>query len=222
MNEIRVLVADDEALVRNALRLFVDNAEGLVVVGEAADGEEAVSLALAYSPDVVLMDIQMPHVNGIEATARLSTAVPSARVLAVTTFSSEKHIVSALQAGASGYLIKDTAPDALVQAIRDVHDGKSVLSPTISRELVLAVRNTADRIDRLTEHLSRETMALTPREYSVVQLLAQGLSNNEIANRLVLSEATVKSNLGRVIQKWGVRDRVQVLIHAAREGIVSL
>ncbi|MGO2663709.1 response regulator [Mycetocola reblochoni] len=217
-----MLIADDEALVRNALRLFVDNAAGMSVVAEATTGAEAVSRARAVQPDVILMDIQMPTVDGIDATAQLVATLPGARVLAVTTFASEKYIVAALRAGASGYLIKDTAPDALVQAIRDIHEGRAVLSPDISRELVHTVRQPNDRIDRLTEHLSRDATTLTPREYSVVRLLAEGLSNSEIAERLVISEATVKSNLGRVIQKWGVRDRVQVLIFAAREGIVSL
>lgn len=216
-----MLIVDDETLVRHALRLFVDSAEDLTVVGEARDGSEAISMSAALKPEVILMDIQMPGMNGIDATAHIMEAQQDMKVLAVTTFSSEKHVVSALRAGASGYLVKDTSPEEILESIRRVHDGKAVLSQRISRQLIKAVRESEDRLERLTQHVNNESAALTSREHSIIQLLAEGLSNAEMGARLHLAEATVKANLRRITQKWGVRDRVQVLIRAAREGIVS-
>lgn len=217
-----MLIADDEALLRQALRLFVDSADDLVVVGEARTGLEAVTLCAALSPAVVLMDIRMPGMSGIEATAKIVEAQPEVKVLAVTTFSSEQHVVPALRAGATGYLVKDTTPEVLLASIRDVHEGKSVISPRVSRQLVESVISSEERIERLTQHLHEDTSSLTPREHSVIQLLAKGMSNAEIGRHLHLSEATIKANLRRVMHKWNVRDRVQVLIRAAQKGIVSL
>lgn len=215
-----MLIADDEALVRHALRLFVDNAPDLTVVGEAHDGSQAVSMSAALRPSVILMDIHMPGLNGIEATERIVAAQPEVKVLAVTTFSSEKHVILALQAGASGYLVKDTTPEEILRSIRDVHDGKSVLSQQVSRQLIRTVR-ASDAKGRLAFR-SNEKTRLTRREESVVELLAEGLSNSEIGSHLFISEATVKANLRRIMGKWGVRDRVQVLIYAARSGLVVL
>ncbi|MGO2139474.1 MAG: response regulator [Leucobacter sp.] len=222
MIPLPVLIADDEALLRQALRLFVDSADDLVVVGEARTGLEAVTLCAALSPAVVLMDIRMPGMSGIEATAKIVEAQPEVKVLAVTTFSSEQHVVPALRAGATGYLVKDTTPEVLLASIRDVHEGKSVISPRVSRQLVESVISSEERIERLTQHLHEDTSSLTPREHSVIQLLAKGMSNAEIGRHLHLSEATIKANLRRVMHKWNVRDRVQVLIRAAQKGIVSL
>lgn len=196
---MRVLIVDDEALVRHALRIFLESAPATVVAGEAVNGTEAVEQYRMLQPDVVLMDIQMPVMNGIEATEMITAEYPDARVLAVTTFSSESHVISALRAGASGYLVKD--------------------SPRITRGLIAAVRDTANPNGHVA--LSR-AQALTERELSIVVFLAQGMSNAEIAQALHLSEATVKSNLGRIMNKWDVRDRVQVLIHAVRTNLVTL
>lgn len=219
MDVVRVLIADDEALVRHALRIFVNSAEHTTVVGEATNGAEAVERCRDLEPDVVLMDIQMPTMNGIEATAAIVEDQPCIRVIAVTTFSSERHVVAALRAGASGYLVKDTTPDMLVESIIDVHEGKSILSPQITRELIIAVR---DGMNASSATVTTGPAALTERELSIVRLLAKGRSNAEIARDLHLSEATVKANFGRIMNKWSVRDRVQVLIHAVRTDLVTL
>lgn len=216
---MRVLIVDDEALVRHALRIFLESAPATAVAGEAVNGAEAVEQYRALQPDVVLMDIQMPVMNGIEATKIISAAYPNARVLAVTTFSSEGHVVAALGAGACGYLVKDTHPDEIVSAILDVHADRFVPSPCVTRGLITAVRDMANPDGHIA--LSHG-QALTERELSIVKFLAQGLSNAEIAHALHLSEATVKSNLSRIMTKWDVRDRVQVLIHAVRTNLVRL
>lgn len=214
-----MLVADDEALIRHALRVFIESSEALEVVGEAVNGAEAVELAATLVPDVVLMDLQMPVMDGPTATALIVGRVPLARVLAVTTFSSRRHVVAALRAGASGYIVKDSRPDEVIAAVHDVHAGRSALSPQVARQLIDTVRGATAQEGLLmlsvTEHL-------TPRELSIVELLAQGMSNAEIGRALHVSEATVKANLGRVMTKWSVRDRVQVLVHAVRAGLVSL
>jgi len=213
----RVLIADDEALMRKALKVFVDAAPDMEVVGEAADGIAAVHLASELQPDVVLMDIQMPRMDGVEATKGVIAASPRTRVVAVTTFSSQRYVVPALRAGASAYLVKDTEPAALVAAIRDALDGTCTLSPQVTAELVSSLRESPEPpvpVD-LPEH-----ERLSERELDVVRLLGQGLSNAEIAKELHLSEATVKTHLSNVMTKWGVRDRVQVLVRAARSGIV--
>lgn len=217
MEPIRVLVADDEALVRHALRVFVNTGDNMRVVGEASDGEEAVAAAIRLMPDVVLMDIQMPRISGVEATRHITTALPSVRVIAVTTLSTERYVVPALRAGASGYLVKDTEPDAIIAAIRDVQAGRTIISPSITRDLIMTLRS-----DHLIETtLRHEVDPLTPRELSIVQLIARGRSNAEIARDLHLAEPTIKANLGRVMTKWAVRDRVQVLIYAITNNVVT-
>lgn len=218
MNLIRVVIADDEELMRHALRIFVDSGERTTVVGEAATGHDAIVLCRELRPDVVLMDMQMPGVNGFQATSEISMICREAKVLAVTTFSAEGYVAAALRAGAAGYLVKDTSPEMLVRSIIDVHEGRAPLSPQIARSLILSVRHhegTAPGGIPPEEEL-------TPREKSIVKLLAKGMSNAEIATALHLSEATVKANFGRLMTKWDVRDRVQVLIRAAKAGLVSL
>lgn len=216
---IKVLVVDDEALVRHALRIFVDSSELLEVVGEATNGVEAIQQCQALAPDVVLMDIQMPRMNGIEAIRAVTSAMPEVKTIAVTTFSAERHIVAALQAGASGYLVKDSSPDAVIQAILDVAEGRSALSPQVTRELVSMIQgDTGSPLVRVLTQLE----PLTARELSIVEKLALGKSNAEIADDLHLAEATVKANLHRVMRKWDVRDRVQVLITAVRRGLVTI
>lgn len=214
-----MLIADDEALVRHALRVFVDADELLEIVGEARDGAEAVALCASLRPDVVLMDLQMPVLGGVNAIAEAIRMQPELKALALTTFSSERHVVSALRAGAAGYLVKDTSPDEIVAAIKDVQAGQSVLSARVTRELIGAVRNGSEADGRL---ILEGGQTLTERELASVRLLARGMSNAEIARELHISEATVKSNLGRIMTKWEVRDRVQVLIRAVRLGLVSI
>lgn len=215
----RVLIADDEALMRHALAVFVRNADDMEVVGEASDGASAVHLCTELRPDAVLMDMQMPGMDGVEATSRIHAAFPHVRVIAVTTFSSIGYVVPALRAGASGYLVKDTDPAELVQAIRDVMDGSCVISPSVTHELIASLREGAPAapVEELAEH-----EVLSDRELEVVKLLGRGMSNAEIAAELHLAEATVKTHLGHVMAKWGARDRVQTLIRAARANIVQL
>lgn len=215
---IRVIIVDDESLVRAALRVFLESSDGFELVGEADNGADAITLVRATQPDVVLMDVQMPIMDGIEATQRLTREFPGLKIVALTTFSTERVIVPMLSAGASGFLVKDTSPDRILDAARLAHEGGYVLSPRVAKELVTSVQSGAASA---TRELGREE-ELTERELEVVTLLAQGMSNAEIAAAMYVSEATVKSHLGRITAKWGVRDRIQVLIRATQLGLVTL
>lgn len=215
---IRVMVVDDQLLMRGALEHFVSSAEGLVLVGAAANGVEAVAGVQKLAPDVVLMDLQMPEMDGVEATRVITERWPSVRVLAITTFSSEHYLVPALQAGVQGYIAKDSRPEDVIEGIRKVSLGDAVFSPHIMHELIDTVRAQQTRsVVALAEHEH-----LTPRELDVVRELAEGKSNAEIGEALFLAEATVKSHLGKILEKWQVRDRVQVLVRAAQAGIVRI
>jgi DNA-binding NarL/FixJ family response regulator len=215
---IRLLIVDDQELVRTGFRLFLETQDGLEVVGEAGDGREAVERARELRPDVVLMDIRMPHMDGVEATARLTEAgiEPPPRVLVLTTFDLDEYVFGALRAGAAGFLLKDASRERLVEAIRVVHGGDALLSPSITRRLV---EDFAARTDPL-EPPSALLDELTPREREVLVLVARGLSNGEIAERLVVTEATVKSHVGNLLLKLGLRDRVQAVVFAYEHGIV--
>lgn len=215
---MRALIVDDEALVRSALRVFLQGADDIVVVGEASDGDDALQLIEGSRPDVVLMDVQMPRMNGVEATTKLKARFPAVHVIALTTFSSESALIPMLRAGASGFLVKDTDPDDIVEAVRQARDGEYVLSRRVTSQLVSSVLESPP----LTSVQLGASEQLTPRERDVVELLAQGKSNAEIAKALFLSEATVKAHLGQVMAKWGVRDRVQALIRAVQAGIVTI
>lgn len=215
---VRALIVDDEALVRSALRVFLQGADDIVVVGEASDGDDALQLIEGSRPDVVLMDVQMPRMNGVEATTKLKARFPAVHVIALTTFSSESALIPMLRAGASGFLVKDTDPDDIVEAVRQARDGEHVLSRRVTSQLVSSVLESPP----LTSVQLGPSEQLTPRERDVVELLAQGKSNAEIAKALFLSEATVKAHLGQVMAKWGVRDRVQALIRAVQAGIVTI
>ncbi|MEN2737888.1 response regulator transcription factor [Microbacterium sp. X-17] len=217
MSSIRVLVADDEKLIRAALRVFVSSAEDIELVGEAVDGADAVAKSRRSVPDVVLMDLQMPVMDGIEATAAIATELPDVRVLVLTSLASDRRIVEALRAGASGYLLKDTSPEDVIAAIHAAHRGDTILSPRLARALVSAVQDSDDR-----SRSAPSSGDLTEREMSIVRLLATGRANAEIASTLHLAETTVKANLSRIMRKWALRDRVQVLIHAVRLGLVQL
>ena len=183
------------------------------------NGGEAVDRSARIAPDVILMDLQMPMMGGIAATESITGSQPDVRVLALTTFSSERHVVSALRAGATGYLTKDTPPEQLIEAILDVNVGEFVLSPQISRKLAEAVR-AAGSGRRL--QVGPEYTQLTARELDIVRLLSEGMSNAEIGRSLSIAEPTVKATLGRIMAKWNVRDRVQVLIRAVQTGLVNL
>lgn len=215
---IRVIIVDDESLVRAALRVFLESSEDFELVGEAENGADAVTLVRAVRPDVVLMDVQMPTMDGIEATRRLTQEFPGIKIVALTTFSAERVIVPMLSAGASGYLVKDTSPDRILDAARLAFEGGYVLSPRVAKELISSVESNEAAPARA---LGRDE-ELTEREHEVVALLAQGMSNAEIAAAMYVSEATVKSHLGRITAKWGVRDRIQVLIRAAQLRLVTI
>jgi DNA-binding NarL/FixJ family response regulator len=215
---IRLLIVDDQELVRTGFRLFLETKDDLEVVGEAGDGEEAIELAHDLRPDVILMDIRMPRMDGVEATARLTASrlKPPPRVLVLTTFDLDEYVFGALRAGAAGFLLKDAPRERLVEAIRVVHAGEALLSPSITRRLV---EDFAARTDPL-EPSAALLEELTPREREVLVLVARGLSNGEIAKRLVVTEATVKSHVGSLLMKLGLRDRVQAVVFAYEHGIV--
>ena len=213
---IRVLLVDDQALVRGGLAMIVDAQPDMVVVGEAADGAEALDLARRTSPDVVLMDLRMPGVDGIEATRRLVDAGSRARVLMLTTFDLDDDVFRAMRAGASGFLLKTAPPRQLTAAVRDAMEGDTLVSPAITRRLVEEfVRRPRPGVDG-PPGLDQ----LTPREVEVLRLVARGLSNAELAAELIVSEATAKSHVARILMKLGLRDRVQAVVLAYEAGVV--
>jgi len=215
---IRIVVADDEELVRAGFRMMLDSKPDLDVVGEAADGAEAVEIARRLQPDVVLMDIRMPGMDGIEATRRISeldTGAPI-RVIVLTTFDDDEYVYGSLRAGASGYLLKDTPPAELVRAVHEVVEGRSLLSPSVTRKVIERFASAPGADPVLLERVGR----LTERETDILKLVAQGLSNAEIGRRLFVSEATVKTHVSRVLFKLEVRDRVQAVAVAYETGLV--
>lgn len=216
---IRVLLADDQELIRIGLRLFLETQEGIEVVGEAQDGAEAVARAAELRPDVVVMDIRMPVLDGVAATARLTAPgrdhTPG--VLILTTFDLDEYVYGALRAGAAGFLLKDAPRHRLLEAIRVVHAGDALLSPTVTRRLVQEFAARPAVAGRPSPLLD----ALTPREREVLVLVARGLTNGEIGEQLVVTEATVKSHVGRLLAKVGARDRVQLVIFAYANGLAT-
>jgi DNA-binding NarL/FixJ family response regulator len=215
-----VLIADDQALVRVGLRKILESEPELTVVGEAPDGEDAVASAKRLRPEVVLMDIRMPVLDGIEATRRIVNDQPSTRVLILTTFGLDGYVFDALRAGASGFMLKDAPPEEILAAVRIVASGEALLAPAVTRAVV----------EEFTRHgpapagsssLPVAVDELTPRELEVLHLLARGLSNPEICDRLVISEATAKTHVARILQKLDLRDRVQAVIYAYESGLVA-
>ena len=220
---ITVLLVDDQALLRMGLRLVLEAADDLTVVGEAADGSTALTQVAALDPDVVLMDVRMPGMNGIDATAKITAAHPRTRVLILTTFDLDEYAFEGLRVGASGFLIKDAPPAELVRAIRTVASGDAVVSPRITRRMLDLFATRMPESGAATEKragVDPHLESLTPRENEVLQAVAEGLSNHEIAERFVLSETTVKTHVGRVLAKLGVRDRVQAVVFAYETGLV--
>jgi DNA-binding NarL/FixJ family response regulator len=226
---VRVVLADDQALLRKGFRMILEAEDGIEIVGEAADGSDAVRLVELYQPDVVLMDVRMPVLDGIEATRAIATSPASGetRVLILTTFDLDEYAFSALRAGASGFLLKDVPPAELVAAIRTVARGDAVVSPRVTRRLL---EEYADKLPDLSANGGGGAGAgwadpalaqLTEREREVLLAVADGLSNAEIAARLYVSEATVKSHVGRLLAKLGLRDRVQAVVFAFQSGLVS-
>jgi DNA-binding NarL/FixJ family response regulator len=210
----RVLVADDQALVRAGFRKLLESADGLEVVGEAADGLEAVDRVRRLKPDVVLMDIRMPRLDGIEATRRL--AGEGARVLILTTFGLDEYVYEALRAGASGFMLKDAPPEELLAAIEVVARGDALIAPAVTRSVIAEFVRRGPPPQRSSPSLDE----LTAREREVLALLARGLSNAEIGARLFVSDGTVKTHVAHVLQKLGLRDRVQAVILAYEAGVV--
>ncbi|HWA65182.1 MAG TPA: response regulator transcription factor [Mycobacteriales bacterium] len=212
---LRLLIADDQALVRAGFRKLLDAEPGLEVVGEASDGAEAVSAARQFAPDVVLMDIRMPRVDGIEATRRITSAGGRVSVLILTTYDLDEYVFDALRAGASGFLLKDAPPEDLIAGIRLVARGDALLAPSVTRRLI------TEFTSRPREGSPADLPSLSQRESEVLRLVARGLSNAEIAAELFLGEATVKSHVGSMLAKLGCRDRVQAVVLAYESGLVQ-
>ncbi len=214
---IRVLIADDQALVRAGFRVLIDSADDLEVVGEASDGREAVTLARSKKADIVLMDVRMPVLDGLAATRELKGEHDGPRIIILTTFDIDEYVFEALRAGASGFLLKDTEPDDLLQAVRIVAAGDALLAPSVTRRLIEEFATRPDPHRTPPEALE----ALTEREREVLALVARGLSNAEIATELFISPATAKTHVSRAMMKLGARDRAQLVVTAYETGLVS-
>jgi NarL family two-component system response regulator LiaR len=211
--DIRVLIADDHAIVREGLRALIETEPGMVLVGEASDGVEAARLARALKPDVILLDLVMPRQDGLAAIVEIKQDQPQARILVLTSFADDDKVFPAIKAGALGYLLKDTTPRALLQAIRDVYQGESSLHPTIARKLIGELHHPASP--------PPTGEALTEREVQVLGLVAQGLSNQEIADRLVVSERTVRKHVSNILGKLHLANRTQATLYAIRTGLAE-
>lgn len=218
MSAIRVVVADDQTAVREGLVLLLELLDDVEVVGAAADGEQAVRLVDEHGADVVLMDLRMPRLDGVSATGRIRAAHPNTQVVVLTTYAEDADILSALRAGALGYLTKDAGRAQIAQAIRAAAAGQAVLDPAVQQRLVAAASNAGPAA---AADIGTPPDGLTPREVDVLRLIAAGLSNREIAARLFLSEATVKSHINRLFAKTGVRDRAQAVQYAYRHGLAE-
>jgi DNA-binding NarL/FixJ family response regulator len=210
---VRVLVADDQALVRAGLRMLLSGEDDIEVVAEAANGREAVALAAQHRPDVVLMDIRMPELDGLEASRRILAADPGARVLVLTTFGLDEYVYEALRVGASGFVLKDDPPEQLLEAVRTVAAGEALLSPAVTRRVIAEFT----RLHRQAPPAA--AAALTERELEVFRLIAQGLSNAEIGHELFISDTTVKTHVTRLLQKLELRDRAQAIVLAYQTGL---
>jgi DNA-binding NarL/FixJ family response regulator len=213
-----VVIADDQALVRVGLRKILEAEPDTTIVGEAGDGEDAVAAARRLQPDVVLMDIRMPVLDGIEATRRIVREQPATRVLILTTFGLDNYVYDALRAGASGFLLKDAPPEEIAAAVRIVANGEALLAPAVTRAVI---EEFTRRPPAPAGKPLREVAALTPREQEVLDLLARGLSNPQICEQLVISEATAKTHVARILHKLELRDRIQVVIYAYETGLIQ-
>jgi DNA-binding NarL/FixJ family response regulator len=210
---IRVLIAEDQTLMRQGLRTILDLEDGFEVVGEARDGQEAVHQALALRPDLVLMDVQMPHMNGVEATRRISAAVPQTKVIILTTFDYDEYVFDGIKSGARGYLLKDVPAAELLATLRRVHSGESIIQPSIAARMIA-------EFGRRHDPAAPPVEALTERERDVLRLLADGLSNREIAARLVLAEGTIKNHVSTILDKLHAANRTQAARMARDQGLI--
>jgi DNA-binding NarL/FixJ family response regulator len=220
VNKIKVLIVDDHAVVRQGLRTFIDLQDDMQVVGEGADGAEAIQLARQLQPDVVLLDLVMPHMNGVEATPQIIAASPHSRVLILTSFGEDDKVFPAIRAGAQGYLLKDIHPDDLVQAVREAYQGKVQLHPDIARKLMSAVAAASPpQTQPGASQAAPGPDQLTEREREVLKLIAEGRNNREIAESLIISEKTVKTHVSSILGKLGLEDRTQAAIWALKHGV---
>jgi DNA-binding NarL/FixJ family response regulator len=215
----RIVIADDQALVRSGLRVMLDAEPGLEVIGEAGDGREAVATVASENPDVVVMDIRMPVMDGIEATRRIVESGSETRVLVVTTFDLDEYVFSALRAGAAGFLLKEAKPAQLAEAVRTVAAGESLLAPRVTKRLVEHFVRAGDQAPQADPAVYDE---LTPRELEVLKLVAQGMSNAQIGQELFLSEKTIKTHVSRVLAKLELTSRTQAVVHAYESGLVRV
>ena len=211
---IRVLIVDDHTIVRKGIRALLAEIEGIEVVGEADNGQEAIAQAETLHPDVILMDLAMPKMDGIEATRQIKASQPESRILVMTSFAADDKVFPAIKAGALGYLLKESAPEDLVQAIHQIHRGESSLHPTIARKVLQEITHPADR--------PPTPDPLTEREAEVLRLVAQGLSNQDIAKKLNISDPTVRTHVSNILGKLQLATRIQAALYALREGLVSL
>jgi NarL family two-component system response regulator LiaR len=211
---IRVLIVDDHAIVRKGIRALLDQVEQIEVVGEARDGQEAVTRAASLRPDVILMDLVMPEMDGIAAIRHITADQPEARILVLTSFTGDDQVFPAIKAGALGYLLKDSDPEELLAAIESVHRGEPSLSPAIAQKVLVELRQPSDR--------PPTPDPLTDREVEVIRLVAKGLSNQEIAERLTVTEATVRAHVSNILSKLHLANRTQAALYALREGLASL
>ena len=218
---IRVLLADDQALIRAGFRVLLEAANDIEVVGEAVNGEQAIELARAGRPDVILMDIRMPGTDGLAATHVIATdaTLDGTKIVILTTFETDEYVYQALRAGASGFLVKDTEPEELIRAVRVVHRGEALLSPSVTRRLIASLASRAPA-GQAAVRPSPDLARLTEREREVLSLVARGLSNDEIAGKLFQSPLTTKTHVSRIITKLGVRDRAQLVVIAYESGLV--
>jgi DNA-binding NarL/FixJ family response regulator len=216
-----LLLADDQELMRMGFRMVMDTQEDLTIVGEVANGLEAVDATRRLKPDVVLMDVRMPEMDGVQATRLIVESGSSARIIILTTFDLDEYVYAALRAGASGFLLKDAPPSDLLSAIRAVASGDAVVAPSVTRRLLANYAHRLPAPDRSADDEDERLALLTSREHEVLLQVAASLSNAEIAERLVLSEATVKSHVGRILSKLGLRDRVQIVVFAYETGLIT-
>lgn len=216
---VKVLVVDDESLIRNILKDYLSSDESLEVVGEASNGNLAISQARALQPDVILMDMQMPLMDGVEATQYIHHSFPNIRILGLSTFATDRYVVELLRAGASGYLVKDSRPEEITSAIHTVHDGGSVLSPEVTRYVVQGLEQSVPAEISPDEELMS---VLTAKEIEVIELLARGLNNKEMAAELFVTESTIKARFVKIMEKMQVRDRVQILVKAIEHNLINL
>ncbi len=220
-NKIRVLICDDQEVVRKGLNIILSHSASIEVIGLAADGEEAIRQVQANPPDVILMDLKMPKLNGIHATRRICTAFPNIRIIILTTYDGDEWVFDALRAGAAGYLLKDSSGDEIVTAIEDVVNGRSHLDPQIAGKII-AEFGRLDKISPKPQADDPLLESLTARELSILQLMVQGQSNQEIADSLFLAPGTIKNNVSNIMGKLHANDRTQAVLTALRRGIVDL